>query len=243
MAKVKKKAPARGPGTGARKRLAGSNQATPRPKTPVQRRRPRPTPRSRGKPKPSARSPKSDEAKVFGVEVEPGSVERTLEKVREELFHWVKKGRYTKVRLKMRGKPILPDIPVAAFLAAEAVTFWWAGLLRVLLVHLGAKAVLDVELVSEADLEVSRGKAELLAGDLERAHASFDKALAMDRDCASAHLNAGIAFKLRGELDKAAESLRRAEQLDAQGPSGEEARRLLDQLAERQSPPPSGPPA
>jgi len=157
-------------------------------------------------------------------------VERTLVKVREELAYWVKKGRYTKVRLKMRGKPVLPDIPVTAFLAAEAVTFWWAGLLRVLLVHLGAKAVLDVELVSDADLEVSRGKAALLAGDLEAAMASFDKAVAMDRDCASAHLNLGIAYKLKGELDKAAELLRRTEQLDPQGPSGEEARRLLDQM-------------
>jgi hypothetical protein len=238
MAKAKKKASASGR---ASKKPARSSQVSPssRPKAPVRRPPSRPT-KSRVKPKPRP-AREADEAKVFGVEVEPGSVEKTLEKVREELFHWVKKGRYTKVRLKLRGKPILPDIPVAAFLAAEAVTFWWAGLLRVLLVHVGAKAVLDVELVSEADLEVSRGKAELLAGDLERAMASFDKALAMDRDCASAHLNVGIAHKLKGELDKAAESLRRAEQLDAQGPSGEEARRLLDQLAERTSPPSPGP--
>ncbi len=192
--------------------------------------------RRAAKPRPSAepaREAAATETGVFGVDVEPGSVERTLEKVREELAHWVKKGRYTKVRLKLRGQPILPDIPVAAFLAAEAVTFWWAGLLRVLLVHLGAKAVLDVELVSDADLEVARGKAALLAGDLDLATASFEKALGMDRDSAAAHLNLGIALKLKGDLAKASELLRRTEQLDPQGPVGEEARKLLDQLDQR----------
>jgi tetratricopeptide (TPR) repeat protein len=221
MAKVKRtKKTARGP------RAAGSKGTAPRRKA-----KPRPSPERARKP-PSAEEAAA-ETGVFGVDVEPGSVETTLEKVREELAHWVKKGRYTKVRLKLRGQPILPDIPVAAFLAAEAVTFWWAGLLRVLLVHVGAKAVLDVELVSDADLEVSRGKAALLAGDLDLAMVSFEKALTMDRDCASAHLNLGIAFKLKGDLEKASELLRRTEQLDAQGPCGDEARRLLDQLAER----------
>jgi tetratricopeptide (TPR) repeat protein len=221
MAKAKQtKKTARGP------RAAGSKGSARRRKSKTRR-----SPERARKP-PSAEAAAA-ETGVFGVEVEPGSVETTLEKVREELAHWVKKGRYTRVRLKLRGQPILPDIPVAAFLAAEAVTFWWAGLLRVLLVHLGANAVLDVELVSDADLEVSRGKAALLAGDLDRAMASFEKALTMDRDCASAHLNLGIAFKLKGDLEKSAGFLRRTEQLDAQGPCGAEARKLLDQLAER----------
>lgn len=221
MAKARQKKTARGP------RTSGSGS----PKATRSRRAAKPRPGSRAKS--AAPEPASGEAGVFGVDVEASSVEGTLEKVREELSYWVKKGRYTRVRLKLRGQPILPDIPVAAFLAAEAVTFWWAGLLRVLLVHLGAKAVLDVELVSDADLEVARGKAALLAGDLDHAMAFFEKALAMDRDSAAAHLNLGIAYKLRGDLEKASELLRRTEQLDAQGPTGEEARRLLDQLAER----------
>ncbi len=173
--------------------------------------------------------------KVFPVEVEPGSLEETLKRVREELKHWANRGRYTKVRLKLRGKPLLPDLPVAAFLAAEAVSFWWAGLLRVLLVNVGAKALLDVELISEADEEVSRGKALLLGGDLDQAMAAFRKALEMDRDCASAHLNLGIAYRLQGKHADARDWLQKAEQLDPAGPVGEEARRLLDQSAGQKS--------
>jgi len=173
----------------------------------------------------------SEEKAVFGVELEPGSVEKTLAKLRDEVQHWVNKGRYTKVRFKLRGKPILPDLPVAAVVAAEAVTFWWAGLLRALLVTLGANTILDVELVNDADREVARGKDALLSGDLDRAVKAFNKALEMDRDNPTALLSMGIAFKLRGDLAKAREYLQKTEQSDPTGPSGEEARRLLDQMS------------
>jgi hypothetical protein len=151
--------------------------------------RKRPSPRRA----PAAKKSVPKEPRVLPIEVEASSIEKTLSRVREELTHWVNKGRYTKVRFKLRGKPILPDIPVGAVLAAEAATFWWAGLLRALLVTLGTKAVLDVELVSEADRQVARGREALLAGDLERAMDAFGKALQMDRDCASAHLSLGTA--------------------------------------------------
>jgi tetratricopeptide (TPR) repeat protein len=173
----------------------------------------------------------SPEPKILPVEVEPGSIETTLKNLRDELAHWVNKGRYTKVRFRLRGKPILPDIPVGALLAAEAVTFWWAGLLQALLVNLGAKALLEVELVSEAELEVARGKQALLGGDLDRAMEIFLHAAEMDRDCASAYLNLGICHKLKGERDEARKNLERAEQLDPAGTVGEEARRLLDSMA------------
>lgn len=175
-------------------------------------------------------APAAEEKKVFGVEVEAGSLEKTLARVREELTHLVNKGRYTKVRFKLRGKPILPDLPVAAVVAAEAVTFWWAGLLRALLVTLGANTLLQVELVNDADREVARGKDALLAGDLEKAMEAFRKALEMDRANPSALLSLGIAHKLKGDLANARNFLEKAEQADPQGPTGDEARRLLDQM-------------
>ena len=197
--------------------------------------RPARSPKRKATPPRKAKAPKpapaaAEEKKVFGVEIEPGSIEKTLARVREELTHWVNKGRYTKVRFKVRGKPILPDLPVGAVIAAEAVTFWWAGLLRALLFTLGANVVLDVELINDADKEVVRGKESLLAGDLDRAMESFNKALEMDRDNVSAHLSLGIAHKLRGNLAKAREFLEKTEQLDPGGATGEEARRLLDQM-------------
>ncbi|MFN7135044.1 MAG: tetratricopeptide repeat protein, partial [Myxococcales bacterium] len=167
---------------------------------------------------------------VFGVEVEPGSLENTLAKVRDELGHWVKKGRYTKVRFKFRGKAILPDLPIGAVLAANAVSFWWAGLLRALLATLGATAVLDVELVNDSAREVARGKDHLLAGDLDEAIAAFNRAVEMDRDCAAGYLNLGVAYRLKMERETAISWLERAARADPEGPSGAEAQRLLKQM-------------
>jgi tetratricopeptide (TPR) repeat protein len=180
--------------------------------------------------KPAAKPQDAKDKEVFGVEIEPGSIEKTLVRVRKELTHWVNKGRYTKVRFKLRGKPILPDLPVGAVIAVEAATFWWAGLLRALLFTLGANVVLEVELINDADKEVARGKESLLGGDLDRAIEGFTKALEMDRDNAPAHLSMGIALKLQGNTAKARKFLEKTEQLDPDGTSGAEARRLLDQM-------------
>ena len=164
---------------------------------------------------------------VFPVEVGARPLEETLRRVREQLVHWAKKGRYTKVRFKFRGKPLLPDLPVGALLAAEAMTFWWAGLLRVLLMNLGAKALLDVELVHDAEEELARGKEALLSGELDAAAQAFSRAVQMDRSCAPAHLNLGVVAKLRGDWEAAKAAWRKAEELDPAGACGEEARQLL----------------
>ena len=69
---------------------------------------------------------------MASFEINVDQIDETLEKLTEELGYWVRKGTDTKVRVKLFGKALLPDIPIAAFLAAEAVTFWWTGLLRAL---------------------------------------------------------------------------------------------------------------
>jgi len=181
---------------------------------------------------------KAEPPTVIPIEVEPGKVELALAQLREELQHWVKKGRYTKVRFKLRGKALLPDIPVAAVIAAEAATFWWTGLLKALLLTVGAGALLDVELVNGAEQEVARGKEALLTGDLDEALKLFEKAAEMDRDSAMAHLNLGIGLKLKGERERALSSLTRALELDPEGPHGQEAKRLLEQM---KPPPPIQP--
>jgi len=132
-------------------------------------------------------------------------------------------------------------VPVAAVVAAEAMTFWWAGLLRALLVTLGANTLLEVELVNDADREVAHGKDALLAGDLDKAMDCFKRALQMDRDNPPALLSVGIAYKLRGDLAQAREFLERTEQVDPEGTSGDEARRLLDQMNAAAAPHPVAP--
>lgn len=196
----------------------------------------RPKPKSRpGKPAPevSDESPTEGEGeaeRVVPLEIEAGAVDKALEKLRNELSHWVNKGRYTKVRFKFRGKALLPDIPIAAVVAAEAATFWWTGLLRALVMNFGAKTVFDVELVSDADAEVARGKEMLLAGDLDQALTQFEKAVRMDRDCASGYLNIGIAKKLKGDKVGARDAFERAKAINPTGPAGIEADRLLATL-------------
>jgi tetratricopeptide (TPR) repeat protein len=199
----------------------------------------RPAAKSRPKkspPKAAKKPAAADPERVIPLEIDSGSVDKALAKLRNELSHWVNKGRYTKVRFKFRGKPLLPDIPIAAVIAAEAATFWWTGLLRALVVNFGAKTVFDVELVSDADAEVARGKEMLLVGDLDQALAQFEKAVKMDRDSASAWLNIGIAKKLKGDKVGARDAFERAKAIDPTGSVGGEADRLLVTL-EAVSPP------
>ena len=140
---------------------------------------------------------------TFPFEIDPKRIEEGLGKLRQEVVHWANKGRYTKVRFKFRGKQLLPDLPIAAVAAAEGLTFYWGGILRALVFTVAGGSLLQVELINDADKRVQAGKEALLTGDLDEALALFREALAMDRDNAGAHLNVGVALKLRGERDAA----------------------------------------
>ncbi|QRN96226.1 tetratricopeptide repeat protein [Archangium violaceum] len=168
--------------------------------------------------------------RALPFEIDPKRVEESLRKMREELVHWANKGRYTKVRFKFRGKQLLPDLPIAAVVAAEGLTFYWGGILRALIVTVAGGSLLQVEFVNDADKRVQAGKEALLAGDLDDALAHFREALAMDRDNVGAHLNVGVALKLRGDREGALAAFERAKSLDPEGPLGAEAERLATPL-------------
>ena len=190
------------------------------------------------KKKTSTRKPKALPAPApapttLPFDVDPARVEETLKKLQDELLHWAKKGRYTKVRFKFRGKALLPDIPLAAVAAAQGLTFYWGGLLRALVFTLAGKSVLDVELVSDADGKVDAGKAALLDGEIDTALARFAEALEMDRDHAGAHLNTGVALKLRGDREGAKQAFEKARKAAGEGPLAAEAQRLLEGLEKR----------
>jgi tetratricopeptide (TPR) repeat protein len=203
------------------------------------RKKPRPAPRkksaapkrpaaSRPRPKPPAEAPGN--GGTLPIDLQPGRIEEALKKVTETLRHWANTGRYTKVRFKFRGKPLLPDLPLAAVVAAEGLTFYWTGILRALLVNVAGRSVLDVELVNDAEHHVQKGKEELLAGEVDRAIAEFRYAIAKQRDNASAHLNLGVALKLKGDKAGAKAALEKARALDPEGPMGKEAERVLQGL-------------
>jgi tetratricopeptide (TPR) repeat protein len=178
-----------------------------------------------------ARKPEANNGRALPIEIDPGKVDEALAKIKTELVNWANKGRYTRVRFKFRGKQLLPDIPLAAVMAAEGLTFYWGGILRALIFNLAGKAVFDVELINDSEKKVARGKEYLLSGDLDQALGCFQEALSMDRENANVHLNLGIALKLKGDYAGARESLERAKALNKDGPIEVEADRLLATLS------------
>ena len=169
---------------------------------------------------------KKDALSTVLLPAEPAPVSSLENAVRQgltDLRDLANQGRYTKVRLKFRGKAFLPDLPLAAVVAAEGLTFYWGGLLRALAVNVAGKSLLQVELVHDAQKKVADGKAALLRGELDVALATFREAVEMDRARAESHLNLGIALKLAGERDEARRAFQAARDLDPHGPVGAEA--------------------
>jgi hypothetical protein len=143
----------------------------------------------------------------------------------------VDRGRYRKVRISRKGKPVLPDIPVAAVAAIQAASFYGAGVARVLVANVGAKLLFDIDVVNEADKFVSMAKAALLDGDLERAEEGLQKAVRIDDTHAEAFLELGVVNRLRGSADQARKNLTRARELDETGPTGKRAADILKSMA------------
>jgi tetratricopeptide (TPR) repeat protein len=167
------------------------------------------------------------DSKTLPFEVDPKKLEESLNGLKDQVVKLAKKGRYTKVRFKFRGKQLLPDLPLAAVAAFEGLTFYWAGLLRLLVFNLAGRTVLEVELVNDSEKHIQKGKEALLSGELEGALKHFTDALNMDPDNAHVHLNLGVANKLKGDLLRARQALEKAKTLDPKGPTGAEAERLL----------------
>jgi tetratricopeptide (TPR) repeat protein len=163
-------------------------------------------------------------------EIDPEKIEQSLNKLKEQVVVWAKRGRYTKVRFKFRGKQLLPDIPLAAVAAVEGATFYWAGLLRLLVFNLAGRTLIEVEFVNDSEKKILEGKEALLSGDLEAALAAFEAALEMDEENPAVHLNLGVAYKLKGDHVEARRVLAKASALDPKGVTGAEAERLLKTL-------------
>jgi tetratricopeptide (TPR) repeat protein len=152
----------------------------------------------------------------FRFEIDPDRIEDTLKRLRDKLRESFVAGRYTKVRLSYRGKAVGPDIPLAVFLAGEGVAFWLMTPLAALLVNLGAKVILDVDFVHEADELVQEGLALYLEGEIEPAERKYREALDRRPDDPAALYNLGTLLRVSGRRDEALAVLRKA----AMGPEG-----------------------
>jgi tetratricopeptide (TPR) repeat protein len=173
--------------------------------------------------------PGDDNQRNFVVDLGDG-FDKAVDTIRERASHYYKKGQHTKVRLKFRGKE-LATIPLTMLLAVEAGTFLMgAGVVRLLLANVVGRAFLEVEFINEADNHVAAGKERLLDGELDEALTKFQEAIEIDRDHPGAHLNLGVALKLKGQRDEAGAAFEKAVALDPHGDAGKEARRQLEKL-------------
>lgn len=156
----------------------------------------------------------------FRIEFDPERVDEAMRALRERIQSYapsgarfresLSAGRYTKVRLSFRGKAVGPDIPLAVFLAGEGVAFWLMSPIAALLVNVGAKSVLDVEFIHEADELVQEGLALYLDGELELAEQRYREALERRPEDPAALYNLGTLLRVSGRTDEALKVLRRA---------------------------------
>lgn len=171
--------------------------------------------------------------KGFRIEIDPEKVEETLRELRDRVNQSVTNSRYTKVRLSYKGRTIAPDMPLTLFLAGEGVAFWLMSPLGALLVNLGAKALLDVEFIHEADEFVEEGIALYLDGELEEAEEKYLAALERRPDDPAALYNLGVLLRVTGRRADARERFEAAAQCDPEHPDVRRAAEALDRLNRR----------
>jgi len=165
----------------------------------------------------------------FKIEVDPERIDESVRALTSQVRKLVDQGRYTKVRIKYRGKVLMKDIPLGVFLATEAVTFWYAGLLRALVVNLGARTVIEVELVHDADERVREGIDLYMDGEVEAAEACYREALRMKPEDTAALYNLGVLLRVTGRRKEAIEVLEKAAEAEDH-PDAPRAREVLEKL-------------
>jgi tetratricopeptide (TPR) repeat protein len=166
----------------------------------------------------------------IAVELDPERMDQSLRVLTDKLKHYADQGRYTRVRIKYKGKPIIPDVPLFALIAVEAATLWWAGPLRVLVVNLGVKTFVEIELVHAAGEKIQEGQALFLDGEVELAEALYREALRIKPGDPSALFHLGVLLKVTGKRDKAKECFAAAAKVEDH-PDAERAQQALDKLA------------
>lgn len=163
----------------------------------------------------------------FTLNIDPKKIDESIEELRRQVGKFVRRGFGDKVRILYKGKPLAPDIPIAYFVAAEALTFWSTGILRALILNLGAKAFLEVRIISSAEEHYHRGMERYLAGDVEEALAAFRRGVESDDYHAGCHLMIGVVQKVRGDRADAKKHFQVAAELDKTGEVGAKAREHL----------------
>jgi tetratricopeptide (TPR) repeat protein len=169
--------------------------------------------------------------KKIRLEVNTEKLEESVGQVVERLQYWYKQGMIRKVRLKYRGKAVLPDIPLSYFMVVQVATFFLSGIVRALAINLGARIFFEVEMVNDAEELVKRARELYLNGELEEAAQLLEDALDLDKDYAEAYLYLGIIHKIKRDESAASRFFLQAQKLDPAGKAGMEASKNLKKLS------------
>lgn len=142
-------------------------------------------------------------ADSFTWKIDPDRIDESVRAMAAEARRLWDQGRYTKVRIKYKGKPLLPDIPLAALVAVEGVSLWVAGPLRILVMNLGVNTLLEVELVHEASERVREGEELFAQGEVDSAEEKYRQALTMKPEDGAALYRLAVLLRVTGRREEA----------------------------------------
>jgi len=168
--------------------------------------------------------------KKITLEINTNRVEENIRQAVEKMQYWYQQGIIRKVRLKYKGKPILPDIPLSYFMLAQVATFFLTGVVRALALNLGTRVFFEVEMVNDAEESLKRAKDLYLDGDLDEAIEMLEQVIKLDKNSAEAYLYLGIISKIKKDHAAATRYFLQAQKIDASGKIGTEAAKNLKKL-------------
>jgi Flp pilus assembly protein TadD len=87
------------------------------------------------------------------------------------------------------------------------------GVLRALFVNLGARAIIEVEFVHDAEEKVAEGVELYMAGEVEAAESKYREALRMKQDDGAALYHLGVLLRVTGRRDEAIQCFEKVTEL------------------------------
>ncbi len=188
-------------------------------------------------------TPTRDPFRRFRVDLDPSRIELAATRLREVVDDTAARlgdswaaARHLKLRVSWRGHVITPDVPLHVLLVGEGAAVAALGPLLTALANLGARMILDVDVVHDADRLVASGREAWAAGERERAEALLREALELRPDDPSALYPLGLLLRETGRGAEGYATLRKA----VMGPVGHPEVVLAAELLARLTEPPPG---
>jgi tetratricopeptide (TPR) repeat protein len=161
------------------------------------------------------------------IKILPGDLQIRNLTFFEKVQNIVRKGHVNKVQVKWGSTVIIPAMPLALFLAAQAATFIGAGLFRAIIANVAGTALLEVEFINDAETHYDEGQRRYSSGDLVEAIRELKECLEIESNHVGAYYHLGVSLKALGHIELAILHFEKAISLD---PHGSFALKSKDQL-------------